>query len=87
MSFVSFNYFHPTRLVWVPVIYNTDRIERVEPDTANPTMTRIWTIGEDFPGTLTDMAWATAAVVLGVTPPKTAPTVPPVATNPVSVAA
>jgi hypothetical protein len=77
MNFVSFNYWHPRDLVWVPVVYNTDRIDRMQQDTDNPTMTRVWLQGQYYPELLTDLTWAEATTLFGGTAPKAIPTSPP----------
>jgi hypothetical protein len=77
MSFVSFNYWHPERKAWTPVVYNEASIERVEIDPKNATMTRIWVVGESWPGLLTDMTLTAAATALAVPPPGAAPVNPP----------
>jgi hypothetical protein len=75
MSFLSFNYWHEGKKVWVPCTWNQDRIERIEPDPDNADRTYVWLIGQDYPPLWTDMAWTTAATTFGAAPPPAAPTV------------
>ena len=77
MSFIAFNYWNVSASVWKPAIYNQDQISLAEPDKMNPTLTRIYPVGVNFPGMLTDIPWETAPTSFTVAPPATLPTTPP----------
>jgi hypothetical protein len=84
--FVYCNFWHPGRNAWVDSYLNLDQIQRAQLDGVQTDKTRVWLMGEDAVGVLTDWDWTTAGNMLGVVA-MTQPTTPQAATMNTAMAA
>ncbi len=62
--FIETEFYHAGLHEWLKVLFNTDRIEMVQPDRKEPEMVRVWQCGDQGEGLLTRLTWdeARAAV-------------------------
>ena len=62
--FIEAEFYHTGLSEWIKALFNTDRIEMVQPDHKGTDMVRVWQCGDQGEGLLTRLTWdeARAAV-------------------------